>query len=194
MAEEERETGDTRTQSLVDFGPLVIFVIAYKFGDIYWATGSFMVTAPLALLYSWRRERRLRPMPVVTAVVVLVFGGMTIWLRDPRFIYIKPTIITSLTAVVLLGGLAMGRPLLKPLLGSAMELADEGWRTLSLRFAIFSLGLAGLNEIVWRRFTPESEHIWVWFKFLGIPGLTLLFLLTQAPMLKRFRIEGDSAS
>lgn len=178
-------------QTLVDFGPLIIFVLAYKFGGIYWATGSFMVAATLALLYSWRREGKVRPLPLVTLVIVMVFGGMTIWLRDPRFIYVKPTIVTALTGTILLGGLAFGRPLLKPLLGTALELSDEGWRAFSLRFALFSFGLAALNEFVWRKFTPEAEHIWVWFKFLGIPGLTLVFLVAQTPMLKRFRI-GDA--
>jgi intracellular septation protein len=134
-------------------------------------------------------------MLVVTAVVVLVFGGMTIWLGDPRFIYVKPTIVTSLSALVLLGGLAFKRPLLKPLMGSALELTDEGWSALSLRFALFSFVLAGLNEAVWRSVTPHAEHLWVWFKFLGIPGLTVLFLLTQTPLLKRHALQpaGDEA-
>jgi len=200
MADEQDQTpakapdsdgGDQRSQTLVDFGPLIVFVVAYKLRGIYWATGAFMVAATLALLYSWRREGKVRPLPLVTLVIVMVFGGMTIWLRDPRFIYVKPTIVAGLTGTILLGGLAFGRALLKPLLGSALELSDEGWRAFSFRFALFSFGLAALNEFVWRRFTPQAEHIWVWFKFLGIPGLTLIFLLAQTPMLKRFRI-GDA--
>lgn len=169
----------------LDFGPILAFVVAYKLGGIYWATGTFMVAAPAALALAWVRDRRLRPLPIVTAVIVLVFGGLTLWLSDPRFIYIKPTLVTSLTALALFVGVALGKPLLKPLLGSALELSDAGWRALSIRFAIFSLLLGGLNELVWRSFTPESEHVWVWFKFLGIPLLTVAFMLTQTSVLRR---------
>jgi intracellular septation protein len=195
MGEEPRANESEKPQAssaLVDLGPLVVFFAFYKLRDIYWATGAFMVAVTIALVYAYFREGRLRPMLIVTAVVVLVFGGMTIWLGDPRFIYIKPTIVTGLTAVVLIGGVLTGRALLKPLLGSALEMKEEGWRALSLRFGLFSACIAVLNEAVWRSFTPHSEHVWVYFKFLGIPLLTFLFLLTQTPLLKRFRIESDS--
>jgi intracellular septation protein len=185
---------EPRSTTLEEFGPLVVFFLFYRLKDIYWATGAFMISATAALIYAYVRDRKVRPMTVVTVVVVLVFGGMTIWFGDPRFIYIKPTIITSLTGVVLLGGLAFGRTLLKPVLGSALEMQDEGWRALSLRFGLFSFVLAGINELVWRRFTPDEEYIWVYFKFLGIPGLTLLFLLTQTPLIKRFQIEKKPAA
>jgi intracellular septation protein len=184
----------TRSTTLEDFGPLLVFFAAYRLRGIYWATGAFMIAATAALAYAYYRDRKVRPMTLVTLAVVLVFGGMTIWFGDPRFIYVKPTIITSLTGAVLLGGLAFRRPLLKPVLSSALEMRDEGWRTLSLRFALFSFALAGINELVWRRFTPEQESVWVWFKFLGIPGLTLVFLLTQTPLIKRFQIERPSPS
>lgn len=183
-----------RQSLLLDFGPLVVFFVAYKLRGIYWATGAFMVAVTAALIASWLRTRKLPLMPLVTAVIVLVFGGMTIWLGDPRFIYVKPTIITTLTAVALLGGLAFKRPLLKPLMGSALQMKDEGWRALSFRFALFSLCVAGLNEVVWRSFTPHAEDMWVWFKFLGIPLLTVAFLFSQAPLLKRFGIERESVA
>lgn len=162
-----------------------MFVIAYKLGGIYWATGVFMIAAPAALLVTWFRDRKLKPLPIVTAVIVLFFGGMTLWFSDPRFIYIKPTLVASLTALALLGGVLFKRSLLKPLMGSALELSDEGWRALSLRFGLFSIALAGLNELVWRSYTPHAEHVWVWFKFLGIPGLTVAFMLSQTLTLRR---------
>lgn len=185
MADNDETREKDGSPMLLDFGPLLLFFAAYKLGDIYWATGAFMIAAPIALVVAYRRERKLRAMPVVTLVIVLVFGGMTMWLRDPRFIYVKPTIVAGLTGAVLLGGVALGRALMKPLLGTALELDEQGWRALSLRFGLFSLLLAGLNEIVWRGVTPDAEYLWVWFKFLGIPVLTLLFLLSQGGMLKR---------
>ena len=95
-------------------------------------------------------------MPVVTAVLVVVFGGLTFWLDDPRFIKIKPTIINLLFAGVLLVGLIMRRPLLKMLFGEAFNLTEEGWRKLSVRWALFFLILAVLNELVWRNYS-ESD-------------------------------------
>ncbi len=189
MAEPRQPDENAGNPMWLDFGPLLLFFAAYKLGDIYWATGAFMIAAPIALAVGYRRERRLRAMPVITAAIVLVFGGMTMWLRDPRFIYVKPTIVAGLTGAVLLGGVAAGRAWMKPLLGTALELDDPGWRTLSLRFGLFSLALAGINELVWRGVTPDAEHLWVWFKFLGIPVLTLLFLLSQSAMLKRHAVK-----
>jgi intracellular septation protein len=187
-SEAEPEPAD-RSKLLVDFGPLVVFFIGYRVSGILTATAAFMVAVTLALGFTWLKTRKLPTMPLVTAVIVLVFGGLTLGLGDPRFIYLKPTIVASLTALVLLGGLAFDRPLLKPVLGTAVQLTHQGWRTLSLRFALFSFVLAGANELVWRTTTPEREHLWVWFKFLGVPGLTLLFLMSQAGVLRRFAVE-----
>jgi intracellular septation protein len=189
MAEEGEKP---QPSALVDLGPLIVFVAFYKLKNIFWATGAFMIAAAIALVYAYFKEGKLRPMLLVTTVVVLVFGGMTIWLGDPRFIYIKPTIVTGLTALVLLGGHLFGKALLKPLIGSALEMQEEGWRALSLRFAIFSACIAGLNELVWRSVTPDRESLWVWFKFAGIPVLTAGFMLLQLLLLKRYRIESDS--
>jgi intracellular septation protein len=178
-----------RGKFLFDFGPLVVFFVGYKVGGVLVATAAFMVAMTIALVWTWIRDRRLPPMMIVTAVVVLVFGGLTVGLREPRFIYVKPTIDSALMGLALLGGMATGRPLLKPLLGSALALRDAGWRALSVRFGIFWLVLALLNELVWRSVTPERESLWVWFKFLGIPALTLAFLLTQAGLFRRHMIE-----
>jgi intracellular septation protein len=178
--------------ALADLGPLVVFFAFYKLRDIYWATGAFMIAVTVALGLSWLKTRKVRTMPVVTAVIVLFFGGMTIWLGDPRFIYIKPTIVASLMGLTLLGGLAFGRALLKPLIGSALSMTDEGWRILSKRFALMSLATAGLNELVWRSVTPERESLWVWFKFLGIPVITGVFLLIQLRALAQHMIKDPS--
>ncbi len=132
---------------------------------------------------------RLLPVPLMTAVLVVVFGGLTFWLNDPRFIKIKPTIINLLFAGVLFFGLLTGRPLLKLLLGEAFNLTEEGWRRLSFRWALFFLGLAALNELVWRSF---SETVWVNFKVFGILGLSLVFAMAQIGLIKRHEAKIES--
>jgi intracellular septation protein len=174
---------------LIEFGPLAAFGIAYFTAGIFWATGVVMVTSILALVASWMQFGRLLPVPLMTAVMVVVFGGLTFWLHDPSFIKIKPTIINLLFAGVLLFGLMTGRPLLKLLLGEAFNLTEEGWRKLSFRWAMFFLALAALNELVWRSF---SEAVWVNFKVFGILGLSLVFAVAQIGLIKRH--EGKSSA
>jgi len=168
---------------LIEFGPLAAFGITYFTAGIFWATGVVMVTSIIALAASWKQFGRLLPVPLMTAVMVVVFGGLTFWLNDPRFIKIKPTIINLLFAGVLLFGLMTGRPLLKLLLGEAFNLTDEGWRKLSIRWALFFLALAVLNEVVWRSF---SEAVWVNFKVFGILGISLVFAVAQVGLIKRY--------
>ena len=167
---------------LIEFGPLAAFGITYFTAGIFWATGVVMVTSVVALAASWTQFGRLLPVPLMTAVLVVVFGGLTFWLNDPRFIKIKPTIINLLFAGVLFFGLMTGRPLLKLLLGEAFNLTEEGWRKLSFRWALFFLALAALNELVWRSF---SETVWVNFKVFGILGLSLVFAMAQIGLIKR---------
>jgi intracellular septation protein len=172
---------------LIEFGPLAAFGITYFFAGIFWATGV-MVTSVVALAASWSQFGRLLPVPLMTAVLVVVFGSLTFWLHDPRFIKIKPTIINLLFGGVLLFGLMTGRPLLKLLLGEAFKLTEEGWRKLSLRWALFFLGLAGLNEVVWRTF---SETVWVNFKVFGILGLSMVFAMAQIRLIKRYEAKTE---
>lgn len=166
----------------VDYAPLVVFFTAYMLRDLMWATGALMATTVVGLALSLAIARRVPVMPLVTAVVVGIFGGLTLWLQDETFIKMKPTIVEALFALVLLGGLAVGRPLLKPLMGSAWPMDDVGWRRLTFRFAIFFAAVAVLNEIVWR---TQTTDMWVTFKVFGIMGLTLVFAVAQAPLLKR---------
>jgi intracellular septation protein len=182
----ERQGGPTDWKPLIklliELGPLLAFFIAYARAGIFWATGVLMAATVVSLIASWRMFGRLLPMPVVTAVLVVIFGGLTFWLDDPHFIQMKPTIINLLFAGALFVGLATGRPLLKLLLGEAFNLTDEGWRKLSIRWAIFFLALAVLNELVWRNF---SEGAWVNFKVFGILPLTLIFAVSQMGLIKR---------
>lgn len=168
---------------LVELGPLIAFFLVYSRAGIYWATGVLMVATVLSLVASWSLFGRLLAMPVVTAVLVVVFGGLTFWLDDPRFIKVKPTIINLLFAGVLIVGLAIRRPLLKMLFGEAFKLTEEGWRKLSIRWIVFFVVLAALNELVWRNF---SEGAWVNFKVFGILPLTLVFAMAQIGLIKRY--------
>lgn len=156
---------------------------------LFEATGAFMVATIIALVLGWRLERKLPVMPLVSGIFVLLFGGLTLFLADETFIKLKPTLVNTLFAVILFGGLAVGKSLLKPLFGAAVQLNDHGWRILTIRWAIFFVVLAILNEIVWRNF---STDFWVSFKLFGIMPLTFLFAAAQTPLFLREQIPDDS--
>lgn len=172
----------------LEIGPLVAFFIANARGGIFAATGTFMAALVVALAVSWIFTRHLPVLPVVTAAFVLVFGGLTLWLQDELFIKLKPTIVNGLFAAILLGGLVFRRALLQPVLDSMFRLTEEGWRQLTLRWGLFFLLLALLNELVWRN---ASTDMWVNFKVFGIMPLTLIFSLSQMPLMKRHALRGD---
>jgi intracellular septation protein len=145
-----------------------------------------MVAVLAALAASYVLTRHLPIMPVVTAIIVLVFGGLTLILHNDLFIKIKPTIIYVLFGAVLLGGLLFGKSLLGVVFDSLFHLTEEGWRKLTLRWALFFLALAVLNEIVWRN---TSTDLWVNFKVFGVVPLTLVFGALQYPLLRKYAVE-----
>lgn len=178
---------------LIDFGPLVVFFAVYygveryrPEAGIYWATGVLMVATVAALIASRLLLGRFSVPPLVTAVLVVVFGALTIWLQDPRFIMIKPTIIYLLFVGVLAFGLVTRRPLLKLVMGEALQLTDEGWRKLTFRWLVFFAAMALLNEIVWRNF---SQPVWVTFKAWGFLPLTLIFAVAQVGLIRRYEAK-----
>jgi len=173
---------------LIEIGPLVAFFAAYGRAGIYWATGVLMVATVVALVASWRLLGRISPVPVVTAVLVVVFGGLTFLLDDPRFIKMKPTMINLVFAAALIIGVVIGKSPLKLMLGEAFSLTSEGWRILSYRWAGFFIALAIINEIVWRNF---SEVAWVNFKVFGILPLTFLFAMAQIGVMRRYELKPD---
>lgn len=175
----------------VELGPLLVFFFVNARVDIFAATGAYMVAAILALGVTWYLARRVPIMPLVTGVFVLGFGGLTLLLQNDLFIKMKPTIVNGLFGVILLGGLIFGRSLLKPVLGETLALRDEGWRVLTLRWGLFFLVLAGLNEFIWRNFSTE---FWVDFKVFGIMPLTMIFAVSQVSVINRYLIENKSAS
>lgn len=197
----DRKAVGQGTKLLLELGPVALFVLAYTQGHrilpfgpfqgalgqpIFLATGVLMVATPIAIAWSWLQTRALPAMPVVTLVVVTVFGALTLWLQDDTFIKMKPTIVNAIFGTVLLAGMAAGRSFLKVVLGPALAIDDEGWRTLTWRWGFFFFFLAAVNEFVWRNF---SEGFWVGFKLWGMTGLTFLFVLSQAPVLMRHSTE-----
>ena len=167
----------------LDLGPLVLFFLVNAKLGIFYATGVFMAAVLVALVVSYVLIRRLPVMTVVSAVIVTVFGGLTIVLADETFIKVKPTIIYLLFAGTLLGGLALRKPLLEIVFDQMFHLTDEGWRKLTVRWAIFFLALAVVNEIVWRHFSTDT---WVSFKVFGALPLTFLFAMLQVPLLNKY--------
>ena len=173
-------------KALLEFGPLVAFFAAYKFGDIFVATIVIMITTPIALAIQWFITRKLSVMPIVTLVLIAVFGGLTLYLKDPSFIQIKVTIINGLFAAILLGGWLVKRPLLKFVFGEAMNLDPVGWLKLTLNWGLFFLAIAVANEFI-RHYV--SMDTWVNYKTFGIVPLTFVFALSQVPLMQRHMVN-----
>jgi intracellular septation protein len=174
----------------LDLGPLLLFFVANAVSGIFTATAVFMLAMAVAITIGIVLEKRVSPVALVTGVLVLIFGSLTLWLSNDIFIKIKPTILYAMFSAVLLGGLRADRLFIKYLLGQNMRLPDPAWRTLTWRWAAFFLVLALANEIVWRN---VSTNGWVAFKVWGVFPLTLLFALAQAPFIARHHIESDEA-
>ena len=192
---------------VLDLGPLVLFFIANsrpapflplvapvlpadiaagEHAGIFVATAVFMVAIVAALAVSYVMTRHLPVMPLVTAIIVLVFGSLTLVLHDEHFIKLKPTIIYLLFGGLLLGGLALGKPLLSMVFDSVFHLTEEGWRKLTVRWALFFLVLAILNEIVWR---TQTTDFWVSFKVFAVLPITLAFGALQYPLLMKYSAD-----
>ena len=172
----------------LDLGPLLIFFAANAVSGIFTATAVFMVAITISIALTFAIERKISPMPVLTFALVLIFGGLTLWLSNENFIKIKPTILYSMFAAVLVGGLAFNRLFIKVLLGQTLQLADPAWRALTWRWSLFFLALAMANEFIWRN---TSTDTWVAFKVWGVFPLTLLFALSQTPYIARHQLEPD---
>jgi intracellular septation protein len=172
----------------LDIGPLILFFMANARFGIFAATGAFMVAVIAALGVSYVLIRRWPVMPLVSAAIVIVFGGLTLVLHNELFIKLKPTIIYLLFAGTLIGGLILRKPLLSIVFDSMFHLTDEGWRKLTIRWAAFFSFLAVLNEIVWR---TQTTDFWVSFKVFGVMPLTFLFALLQYPVLMKYHTDPD---
>lgn len=185
----------------LEFGPLAIFFFANSYGDrlfgvaedrrIFVATGIFIAASLVALALSRALLGYLPRMAIVNAIVVTVFGGLTLALDDAFFIKVKPTIVNALFGSVLLGGLLFGRSLLALVLETVLQLDQEGWRKLTFRWGLFFFVLAALNEVVWR---TQTQDFWVAFKVWGVMPLTMAFALAQTPLILRHEIKPAKAA
>lgn len=165
----------------VEYGPVVLFFVVLKIWGLMPATAALIGASVLAVGFGYIRERRLAWAPVVTTVIVVVFGGLTLIFKDETFIKMKPTVVYTLFAVSLWVGLLLKKPLLERLIGGSLKMDHAGWRKLEGRYAMFCAVMAVLNEIVWRTQTTDT---WGDFK-LGSIFLTFLFMATQLPMMRR---------
>jgi intracellular septation protein len=194
---------DPMLKIALDMGPLVIFFGTYAWAKsdaleagatdikrIVYATTALMIATAVSLIASRILLKRIPLMPMVTGVFVLIFGSLTIYLRNPTFIYIKPTILYLMFASALAGGLFFRKLLLKNLLSEAMQMQDEGWRILTQRWIGFFLVLAILNEAVWRNF-PEAT--WVAFKSFGVMPLSIIFMAAQISLIMKYQIPDVSS-
>jgi intracellular septation protein len=171
---------------VLDIGPLVLFFAANARFGIFVATAAFMVAVLIALAVAYAMIGRIEVMPLVTAVIVLVFGSLTLVLHDELFIKLKPTIIYLLFGGTLLGGLALGKPLLGVLFDPMFHLSEEGWRKLTWRWVLFFFALAIANEVIWR---TQTTDFWISFKLFGVVPLTFLFGALQMPLINKYSIE-----
>ena len=170
---------------IIELGPLLVFFAFNAFAGIFAGTAAFMAATLLSLAVAHFRYRKVPVMPLVSAVVVFVFGGLTLYLHDETFIKLKPTIVYALFAVVLAAGLLLRKPLLELLFGPALALTEEGWRKLTWRWTAFFIAMAAVNEFVWRNFSTDA---WVSFKAFGFLPLTVLFALAQLPLMQRYGV------
>tara|TARA_A100001011_G_C14277779_1_gene830088 strand:+ start:1042 stop:1662 length:621 start_codon:yes stop_codon:yes gene_type:complete len=192
---------------VLEMGPLIIFFVCYykapipenivndldaaNLFKIIFATKIFVPAILIALFIGWLQTKKIAKMPLITAILVVIFGGLTIWLNNPIFIKMKPTLIYLIFALVLGYGLLKKKSYLKILMGSSIPMSEEGWLLLSRRFVIFFILLALINEIIWRFF---SQDFWVNFKTFGLPILLILFMALQFNLFNKYsnKLNKDS--
>jgi intracellular septation protein len=174
----------------LDLGPLLIFFGAFKLWGFFTATAIFMGAMLIAILLGYLAEKKLSPMPLFTAAMVLIFGGLTLYLRDETFLKVKVTVIYGFFGLVLLAGLAINHLFIKYVFAQAFELDEAGWKKLTWRWGLFFLCLAGLNEVIWRNTTTAT---WVSFKVWAVIPLIFLFALAQTPLVMRHQVNTDAS-
>lgn len=177
------------------FAPLVsLFLPAHLLvgenAGLFTATAVLIPAVVIALIVSYLRTKRLPVMPLVTAVLVVIFGALTLYFQNPSFIKMKPTILYVAFGTALFGGLLFDRPLLPIVLDNAVLLTERGWRILTWRWALFFFALAGANEIIWR---TQSTDTWVFFKFPGTVVIIFLFTMAQVPLMLRHELKEEAA-
>jgi len=176
---------------ILDLGPLIVFFAGFKYLGIFGATAAFMAAVLISLGIGFALEKKLSPMPLFTAILVVIFGGLTLYLKNDMFIKMKPTVLYAFFGATLIGGLWFKRLFIKYVFAQAFELDEAGWRQLTWRWGSFFLVLAVLNEAVWRN---ASTAAWVSFKVWGIIPLIFLFALAQTPFVMKHHIEPEKTA
>ena len=177
-------------KQLFEFFPLIVFFVVYYKSDkdLYLSITAVIIATLISLVALYIKERKISTMMLVSTVILIVFGGLSIFLKNDIFFKMKPTIINALFAIILIGSTFFNKPVLKLLLNSSMKLTDQGWSLMNKLWSGFFIFLALLNEIVWR---TQTTDVWVNFKVFGIMGITILFTIIQIPLLKKYFIDLD---
>ena len=177
-------------KQLFEFFPLIVFFVVYYKSDkdLYLSITAVIIATLISLVALYIKERKISTMMLVSTVILIVFGGLSIFLKNDIFFKMKPTIINALFAIILIGSTFLNKPVLKLLLNSSMKLTDQGWSLMNKLWSGFFIFLALLNEIVWR---TQTTDVWVNFKVFGIMGITIIFTIVQIPFLKRHFIDLD---
>ena len=177
-------------KQLFEFFPLIVFFVVYYKSDkdLYLSITAVIIATLISLVALYIKERKISTMMLVSTIILIVFGGLSIFLKNDIFFKMKPTIINALFAIILIGSTFFNKPVLKLLLNSSMKLTDQGWSLMNKLWSGFFLFLALLNEIVWR---TQTTDVWVNFKVFGIMGITIVFTIVQIPILKRHFIDLD---
>ena len=174
---------------VTDIGPLVIFFLFYYNNDknLKVAIPPLIVATIISVLIIWILEKKIPMIPLLSGILITLFGGLSIYFDNPIFLYMKPTIINILFGLALLfGKFFTQEPMLKKILGKSMPLSDEGWKILNNRWMFFFFSLAILNEVVWR---TQSEEFWVNFKVWGLLPISFIFTASQVPLIKKYAIK-----
>tara|TARA_B100001094_G_scaffold132190_1_gene128029 strand:- start:1447 stop:1983 length:537 start_codon:yes stop_codon:yes gene_type:complete len=177
-------------KQLFEFFPLIVFFVVYYKSDkdLYLSITAVIIATLISLVALYIKERKISTMMLVSTVILVVFGGLSIFLKNDIFFKMKPTIINTLFAIILIGSTFFNKPVLKMLLNSSMKLTDQGWSLMNKLWSGFFIFLALLNEIVWR---TQTTDVWVNFKVFGIMGITIVFTIIQIPLLKKHFIDLD---
>ena len=177
-------------KQLFEFFPLIIFFVVYYKSDkdLYLSIAAVIVATLISLVALYLKERKISTMMLVSTVILVVFGGLSIFLKNDIFFKMKPTLINALFAIILIGSSFFNKPVLKMLLNSSMKLTDQGWALMNKMWSGFFIFLALVNEYVWR---TQTTDIWVNFKVFGIMGITIVFTIIQIPLLKKHFINLD---
>lgn len=189
-------------KTALELGPVIAFFVAYlwlkdrvftiggaEYGGFILVTAGFIPLMMLSTGILWKLTGKLSKMQVITLLLVVVFGGLSVWLNDDRFFKMKPTIIYVLFAAILGFGLMRGQSYLQHLMEEMMPLAPEGWMILTRRLALFFFGLAVLNEVVWRLMSTEA---WVYFKTFGLTAAIFAFFISQGGLFRQYGEGGDA--